>query len=187
MAGKGSCQGGEIATVATSCDPRPGPGPKEGESTMQYKRKRLWVQASSKAHFAGAAIGILGGLLASASVWVGSAHACSCDPISPSEGFDRAQYVFTGKVVEMDGHTWTIDVNRVWKGAEKLASHVRLLDVTMVLIAHFISSWVAPTSFSRLWQRAVGTFTTSQKYVTGRGHCARLTSPAHVALSGLKT
>ena len=52
-----------------------------------------------------------------------------CDPISPSEGFDRAQYVFTGKVVEMDGHTWTIDVNRVWKGAERLASHVRLLDV----------------------------------------------------------
>ena len=77
---------------------------------MQWRRKRLWVQPSSKAHFAGAAIRMLGGFLTSASLWVGSANACSCDPISPSEGFDRAQYVFTGKVAEMDGHTWTIDV-----------------------------------------------------------------------------
>lgn len=64
-----------------------------------------------------------------ASAWTGAAHACSCGRISPGEGFDRAQYVFTGKVVEIDGHTWTIDVDQVWKGAEKLASRVRLLDV----------------------------------------------------------
>lgn len=64
-----------------------------------------------------------------ATAWTGAAHACSCERISPAEGFDRAQYVFTGKVVEISGHTWTVDVDRVWKGAEKLASRVRLLDV----------------------------------------------------------
>ena len=64
-----------------------------------------------------------------ANAWAGAAHACSCERISPSDGFDRAHYVFTGKVVEISGHTWTVDVDRVWKGAEKLASRVRLLDV----------------------------------------------------------
>jgi hypothetical protein len=43
------------------------------------------------------------------------------------EGFNRAQYVFTGKVAEINGHTWTVDVDRVWKAADKLAK--RLLDV----------------------------------------------------------
>ncbi len=45
------------------------------------------------------------------------------------QGFARAQYVFTGKVSEVTGHTWTVDVDRVWKGADKLAARVRLLDV----------------------------------------------------------
>jgi hypothetical protein len=75
------------------------------------------------------AIRAVGALLMLASVWAGAAHACSCERISPDEGFDRAQYVFTGKVAEIRGHTWTVDVDRVWKGAEKLASRVRLLDV----------------------------------------------------------
>ena len=57
------------------------------------------------------------------------AHACPCEEISPEQGFEEAQYVFTGKVVEEVGHTWTVDVDRVWKGSEKLASRVRLLDV----------------------------------------------------------
>ena len=60
---------------------------------------------------------------------MGHADACSCRQISPQEGFDRAEYVFTGKVAEISGHTWTVDVDRVWKGAEKLAKRVRLLDV----------------------------------------------------------
>jgi hypothetical protein len=72
---------------------------------------------------------VVGALLIVASAWAGTAHACSCEPIAPSEGFDRAHYVFTGKVVEISGHTWTVDVDRVWKGAERLASRVRLLDV----------------------------------------------------------
>lgn len=59
----------------------------------------------------------------------GTAHACPCDRTSPTQGFERAQYVFTGKVVETIQHTWTVDVDRVWKGAEKLAPRVRLLDV----------------------------------------------------------
>lgn len=29
----------------------------------------------------------------------------------------------------MTDHTWVIDVDRVWKGADKLAGQVRLLDV----------------------------------------------------------
>ena len=69
------------------------------------------------------------GLLSLSAVGVGGAHACSCAPISPAEGFARAQYVFTGKVAEETGHTWTVDVDRVWKGADKLAARVRLLDV----------------------------------------------------------
>jgi hypothetical protein len=60
---------------------------------------------------------------------VGLAHACTCETISPAQGFERAEYVFAGKVVETAGHTWTIDVDLVWKGSEKLAARVRLLDV----------------------------------------------------------
>ena len=59
----------------------------------------------------------------------GAAHACSCASISPAQGFARAEYVFTGAVVEEAGHTWTVDVDRVWKGADKLADRIRLLDV----------------------------------------------------------
>jgi hypothetical protein len=70
-------------------------------------------------------VGLFGLPLATAE----AAHACACDSISPAQGFARAQYVFTGKVVENSGHTWTIDVDRVWKGADKLADRVRLLDV----------------------------------------------------------
>jgi hypothetical protein len=65
-------------------------------------------------------------------LWIGfctSAHACPCDAMSPVEGFELAQYVFTGRVIETSGHTWTVDVDRVWKGAERLAPKVRLLDV----------------------------------------------------------
>ncbi len=58
-----------------------------------------------------------------------AALACSCAPISPSAGFDRAQYVFTGQVVEAGQHTWLIAVDRVWKGREKLTNPVRLMDV----------------------------------------------------------
>jgi hypothetical protein len=57
------------------------------------------------------------------------AQACSCEAISPSQGFERAQYVFTGQVVETIDHSWTVDVERVWKGSANLAARVRLLDV----------------------------------------------------------
>ena len=59
----------------------------------------------------------------------GAAQACTCDQISPAQGFERAQYVFKGKVVETIQHTWVVDVDRVWKGSERLAGRVRLLDV----------------------------------------------------------
>ena len=69
------------------------------------------------------------GLLSLSLPAVDVAHACACDSISPAQGFARAQYVFTGKVAEVTGHEWTVDVDRVWKGADKLAARVRLLDV----------------------------------------------------------
>lgn len=57
----------------------------------------------------------------------GSAQAaCSCDRISPSAGFDRAQYVFSGIVVQAAAHEWSVLVDRVWKG--KLARSVKLKD-----------------------------------------------------------
>ena len=57
----------------------------------------------------------LAGLLVLAICWMdgaGAAHACSCDPVSPEAGFDRAQYVFTGKVVQAEQHIWLIEVEQ---------------------------------------------------------------------------
>jgi hypothetical protein len=59
----------------------------------------------------------------------GAAQACSCGPISPEAGFDRAQYVFTGKVIQAENHIWLVEVERVWKGQEKLERVVMLMDV----------------------------------------------------------
>jgi hypothetical protein len=73
---------------------------------------------------------VLGWLAGAAALGAaGAAQACPCEAISPDQGFARAQYVFTGTVVDEAGHTWTVDVSRVWKGADKLAPHVHLLDV----------------------------------------------------------
>jgi hypothetical protein len=49
-----------------------------------------------------------------------AAQVCSCPPSSPEEGFNRAQYVFTGKVLRADQHVWLVEIERVWKGGEKL-------------------------------------------------------------------
>lgn len=84
------------------------------------------TRLKSPARFMGA---WLAGLLSLSMAGTGVAQACSCAAISPAEGFSRAQYVFIGKVAEQTGHTWTVDVDRVWKGADKLAARVRLLDV----------------------------------------------------------
>jgi hypothetical protein len=74
----------------------------------------------------------LGRLLVVATCWMwsaGTAHACSCDAISPQAGFERAQYVFAGQVVQAEHHTWLIEVERVWKGHERLTRTVKLMDV----------------------------------------------------------
>jgi hypothetical protein len=69
-------------------------------------------------------------LLAICWTWgTGVAHACSCDPLSPDAGFDRAQYVFMGRVVKADHHVWLVEVERVWKGHEKLARTAKLMDI----------------------------------------------------------
>jgi hypothetical protein len=69
-------------------------------------------------------------VLAICGMWsADAAQACRCDPISPQAGFERAQYVFTGKVVQAEHHTWVVEVERVWKGHERLTRTIRLMDV----------------------------------------------------------
>src|SRR5262245_9781261 len=71
-------------------------------------------------------------LVAVAVCWTwgaGAVHACSCDPVTPEAGFERAEYVFTGEVVEAKNHIWIVEVDRVWKGHEKLGRSVELMDV----------------------------------------------------------
>jgi hypothetical protein len=78
--------------------------------------------------------------LALASSWMseaGAAHACSCERISAAAGFDRAQYVFTGKVVEARSHTWIVEVDRVWKGREKLTRREKLMDAYAAMDCEF--------------------------------------------------
>ena len=58
-----------------------------------------------------------------------AAQVCSCPPSSPDEGFDRAQYVFTGKIVNAEHHVWLVEIDRVWKGREKLRRTIKLMDV----------------------------------------------------------
>ena len=74
----------------------------------------------------------LAGLLVLTGAWMeaaGSAQACSCEKMSPAEGFDRAQYVFAGRVVEAGTHTWVVEVDRVWKGRATLTHKARLMDL----------------------------------------------------------
>lgn len=68
-------------------------------------------------------------LLAICCMWHAGAHACPCEPLTPEGGFDRAPYVFTGEVVRTEGHTWIVELERVWKGREKLGQTVELMDV----------------------------------------------------------
>ena len=49
--------------------------------------------------------------------------------MSPEAGYDHAQYVFAGKVVQAQSHIWLVEVERAWKGGEKLARTIRLMDV----------------------------------------------------------
>src|SRR5258708_15201679 len=79
-------------------------------------------------------------LLVLASCWMsaaGAAHACSCEPVSPAAGFDRAQYVFAGKVVRAEAHTWHVEVERVWKGHERLGRNVKLMYAFSSTDRHF--------------------------------------------------
>lgn len=75
-----------------------------------------------------------------ASFWVwgaGNAYACSCEQISPAEGFNRAQFVFIGTVIEAGSHTWVVDVDRVWKGRERLTRKARLMDAYAAMDCEF--------------------------------------------------
>jgi hypothetical protein len=60
---------------------------------------------------------------------IGVAQACSCKPETPEAGFDRAQYVFAGKVVKAEQHIWLVEVERVWKGHDRLTRTIELMDV----------------------------------------------------------
>jgi hypothetical protein len=62
-------------------------------------------------------------------IWkAGEAHACSCERITPAAGYDRAQYVFTGKVVNADRHEWLVEVERIWKSHGRLGHTIKLKD-----------------------------------------------------------
>ena len=77
-------------------------------------------------------------VLAICGMWgAGAAQACSCDPIAPEAGFDRAQYVFIGKVVRADQHAWLVEVEHAWKGGERLARTIKLMDVYATLDCEF--------------------------------------------------
>jgi hypothetical protein len=79
-------------------------------------------------------------VLGLASFWMwgaGNAYACSCEQISPAEGFDRAQFVFIGTVIEAGSHTWVVDVDRVWKGRERLTPKARLMDAYAAMDCEF--------------------------------------------------
>ena len=132
------------------------------------------------------ALGWLVGLLILLMAGANTAHACACESISPAQGFARAQYVFTGKVVDVTGHTWTVDVDRVWKGADKLAAQVRLLDVYNGIDCEFYFEPGRTYLFFATWRRAVATCTTNPRSATGRAQCARRGSPVRVARSGSK-
>jgi len=54
------------------------------------------------------------------------ALACSCFYSRPSEGFDRAQAVFTGRIIKAEKSEWVVAVERVWKG--EMAERVTLRD-----------------------------------------------------------
>jgi hypothetical protein len=66
-----------------------------------------------------------------------AAQNCSCERTSPAAGFDRAQYVFTGKIIEAGMHTWLVEVDRVWKGQGKLGHIARLMDVYAAIDCEF--------------------------------------------------
>jgi hypothetical protein len=53
------------------------------------------------------------------------------------EGFDRAQYVFTGTVIQSGTHSWVVEVDRVWKGRETLTRKARLVDVYAKMACEF--------------------------------------------------
>jgi hypothetical protein len=65
------------------------------------------------------------------------AHACSCETITPEAGYDRAQYVFTGNIVSADHHEWLVEVDRVWKGHERLGRTIKLKDAYAATLCEF--------------------------------------------------
>lgn len=52
--------------------------------------------------------------------------ACSCSFVTPSQGFEKAQSVFTGKIVHSSKAKWIVAVDRVWKG--EVDSQIILFD-----------------------------------------------------------
>ena len=57
---------------------------------------------------------------------VSTGLACACMFSSPATGFDRAEAVFTGRVIKAGKSEWTVEVTRVWKG--DVESEVILFD-----------------------------------------------------------
>lgn len=98
------------------------------------------------------------------------AHACKCVDITPAQGFEQAEYVFTGKVAEAAGHTWVVDVDRIWKGGDKLADRAHLLDVYAEMDCEFF--FAVDRSYVFFAIRAK-----SSRYVWYQPQVCNLTSP----------
>jgi hypothetical protein len=93
---------------------------------------RRWVRDAQFRRYASTSIGgpmrkvplpaiAFGILLFSAS----KSSACLCGAITAAQGFDQAQAVFSGKVIKAKKSTWTVVVDRVWKGEveERITLH----------------------------------------------------------------
>ena len=108
----------------------------------------------------------------------GAAHACTCDAISPEAGFDRAQYVFTGKVIRADQHAWLIEVERVWKGGERLARTIKLMDVYATLPCEFFFQPGQRYVFFAILAKGGKRCFITRKPATGRDPCSRRACPS---------
>ncbi|HWG80599.1 MAG TPA: hypothetical protein VN681_12535 [Stellaceae bacterium] len=98
------------------------------------------------------------------------ARACKCVDITPAQAFDQAEYVFTGKVAEATGHTWVIDVIRIWKGGDTLADRAHLLDVYAELDCEFFFALDQTYVFFAIRAK-------SGRYVWYQAQVCNLTSP----------
>jgi hypothetical protein len=146
-------------TAATAADSRSGRSSPEAE--MTHNTPFHSARTIALAILSGAWLCLLG---------TEPARACACAAITPDQGFERAEYVFTGKVAEATGHTWVVDVDRIWKGGDTLADRAHLLDVYAELDCEFFFAVDRTYVFFAIRAK-------SGRYVWYQAQVCNLTSP----------